>query len=132
MDTTQLLNQYTTAAGVSGAITGKYGAGCAFANVLGNIWTNYFGIKKSILGCSTAATSAAAVSAGCSAGTNVQIRIKNAKTQITDTTSTTSVYYSIDQFRGIVNTVNTNLATIQSLTDPTYGMLAGLNCKLFG
>jgi hypothetical protein len=59
-------------------------------------------------------------------------RIANVKSQINDTTIPASVFASIDSFRGQLNTVSSSLSGISTLTDPTYGMLAGLNCKLFG
>ena len=58
-------------------------------------------------------------------------RIQQAQAQI-NTTTAGSVFASIDQFRGVLNTVSTGMTSISSLTDPTYGMLAGLNCKIFG
>ncbi len=44
----------------------------------------------------------------------------------------TSVFSSIDAFKLQLNYISGNMSSISSLTDPTYGMLAGLNCKLFG
>lgn len=123
MDMTQLLTYYANAAATTSAINTKYTSGCQFGTLMGNLWTNYFNQKYTVLGYPSALTSLA--------GT-VQDRIKTTQTQITDTSSASSVFSSINSFRALVDTVNTNLASIQSLTDPKYGMLAGLNCKLFG
>lgn len=59
-------------------------------------------------------------------------RIQQTQPKINDTTVAGSVFASVDSFRGVLNTVSTGLSSVQNLTDPTYGMLAGLNCQLFG
>jgi small basic protein len=61
----------------------------------------------------------------------VMYRMQQAQAMI-NTTTAGSVFASIDSFRGVLNTVNSGLSSISTLTDPTYGMLAGLNCQLFG
>jgi hypothetical protein len=123
MDTTQLLTQEASAAAVISAVKTKYGTNCAFATILGNTWTNYFTKKYTTLGFPTVKTQVAG---------SVMYRIQQAQTQINDTTVAASVFSSIDSFRGTLNTVSAGLTNVQNLTDPTYGMLAGLNCKLFG
>lgn len=123
MDTTQLLSQITSSTNVASAIQGKYGSSCAFGNILSNAWTNYFNKKYTALGYPTAMTQVS--------GT-VMYRIQQSLTQINNTGNTASVFSAINSFKGVLNSVNTSLNSIQSLTDPTYGLLAGLNCKLFG
>ena len=122
MDTTQLLTQHANAAAVVTAVKSKYGASCAFATILGNTWTNYFTKKYTSLGFPAVKTQVSG---------SVMYRIQQAQAQI-NTTTAGSVFASIDQFRGVLNTVSTGMTSISSLTDPTYGMLAGLNCKIFG
>jgi hypothetical protein len=125
MDTTQLLTQYANAAAVSTAINNHYGGGgCAFGGILSNAWTNYFNIKYNALGYPSAITP--------SPSTSVQFRIAAVKPKIIDTTSATSIFSSIDSFRSNLTATSASMTAINNLTDPTYGMLAGLNCKLFG
>lgn len=122
MDTTQLLTQQATSAAVIAAVKSKYGTNCAFASILGNTWTNYFSKKYSALGYPTVKTQVSG---------SVMYRIQQAQGQI-NTTNAGSVFTNIDSFRGSLNSINNNLNSISNLTDPTYGMLAGLNCNLFG
>jgi hypothetical protein len=124
MDATQLLSEQTLVTGVVSGIKSRYSATCAFANILGNAWNNYYSPKFTALGYPQV------VATGSQQG--VMLRVRNLLPTINDTTVATSAFKSIDDFKSRVNTISTNLATISSLTDPTYGMLAGLNCKLFG
>ena len=123
MDTTQLLTHQSSAANLITALNNRYTSGCAFNTLLGNAWTNYFTIKYTNLGFPTAKTQVVG---------SVMYRVQQLAPTINDTTNNASVFKSIDNFRTLLDTVNTNLASVNSLTDPTYGMLAGLNCKLFG
>lgn len=123
MDTTQLLTLQSTALAVQNAIKTKYGASCSFASILSNSWVNYFSKKYTTLGFPTVKVQTAG---------SVMYRIQQTVPQINDTTINGSVFSSINTFRGVLNTVNTGLSGIKNLTDPTYGMLVGLNCKLFG
>lgn len=123
MDTTQLLTYPASSAALVTTLNNRYTAACAFNTLLGNAWTNYFHIKYVNLGFPKAKTQVV--------GT-VMYRLQQLAPTINDTTQNNSVYASIDNFRAVLNTVNTNLASVNSLTDPTYGMMAGLNCKLFG
>jgi hypothetical protein len=90
---------------------------------LNNTWANYFSQKYSTLGFPTIKTQVAG---------SVMYRMEQTQDQINNTGVNTSVFSNIDSFRSVLNTVNAGLSTIQNLTDPTYGMLAGLNCRLFG
>jgi hypothetical protein len=123
MDTTQLLTLQASAAATNTAIRNKYGVSCAFATVLGNAWTNYFNKKYTVLGFPTVKTQAS--------GT-VMFRLQQSFPQINDTSNAASVFSSINSFKAVLNTANGNMTNIKNLTDPTYGMLAGLNCQLFG
>ena len=123
MDTTQLLTQEANAAAVTAAVKVKYGTNCAFAGILANAWTNYFNNKYTILGYPTVKTQTAG---------SVMYRLQQALPLINDTSNAGSVFKAIDSFRGVLNTANSSLSSIQTLTDPTYGVLAGLNCQIFG
>ncbi len=123
MDTTQILTRHSNAAAVVSAVKGKYGANCAFATLLGNAWTNYFSKKYATLGFPTAVTQVA--------GT-VMHRVKQAQDIVNVSANSASVFASIDAFKASLNTISANMNSISTLTDPNYGMLAGLNCKLFG
>lgn len=59
-------------------------------------------------------------------------RIKIATDFITNTANTGSVFTALNQFNSQLTSVKSALSGIQTLTDPKYGMLSGLNCKLFG
>lgn len=123
MDSTQLLTYASSGANLVTKLDSRYTASCAFNALLGNVWDNYYTIKYTNLGFPTAKVQVA--------GT-VMYRVQQLIPTINDTTVATSVFKSINDFRSVLDTVNTNLAAVNSLTDPTYGMLAGLNCKLFG
>ena len=67
-----------------------------------------------------------------SGSADLTARIKQATTQINDTTVAASVFSSINNFETELTSVKSSFTTVQTLTDPKYGMMAGLNCKLFG
>ena len=123
MDTTKILTREATAAAVIAAVKGKYGTSCAFATILGNTWTNYFNKKYTTLGYPTVVTQLT---------TTVMYRMKQAQDLINITSNSASVFASIDSFKASLTTISNNMNSINTLTDPNYGMLAGLNCKLFG
>jgi hypothetical protein len=88
----------------------KYGAGCpaAWTTLFGNVWDNYYQTKTQLM--VPIATRWATVATGV--------------TQIgTDFTS--------------VNTTMTNVmltlnSTFDSITNPSFGLIAGLNCRIIG
>lgn len=123
MDSTQLLTYASSGANLVSKLDSRYTASCAFNALLGNVWTNYYSIKYTNLGFPTAKVQVVG---------SVMYRVQQLIPTINDTTSASSVFKSINNFRSVLDTINTNLAAVNSLTDPTYGMLAGLNCKLFG
>jgi hypothetical protein len=125
MDTTQILTQYTAAGQVTSDIQAKYGPTCAFRTHLANAWTNYFSQKYSKIGYPASLSIP-------SPGTSLRSRIVTATPKIINTADATSIFSAITSFGTQVNNAKTSLSTIQNLTDPNYGMLAGLNCKLFG
>jgi len=114
MDTFSILGYYTgLSTSPAGDLTSRYS--CAgFSTDLENIWANYYNVMQPIFSA-------------------VHTRAVAAQTQITDNATVTGVYKNIYNINSMFGTIKTNLnAAVQTLTDPTYGMLAGLNCKLFG
>lgn len=97
---------------------------CAFNLVLDNIWTNYYSVRYTKIGVPMALA--------VSGSADLTARIKQATTQINDTTVAASVFSSINNFETELTSVKSSFTTVQTLTDPKYGMMAGLNCKLFG
>ncbi len=86
---------------------------------MGNIWDNYYNKKKTIIG---------TVNAGGVGVTGIIGRVATAQTSLTATVSLITT-----NLTSLFNTVKTNLNTaVDSVTNPTTGMIAGLNCKLFG
>lgn len=59
-------------------------------------------------------------------------RIVIATNSITNTANAASVFTALNNFNADLTSIKTTLNGIQTLTDPKYGMLSGLNCKLFG
>lgn len=118
MDTTQLLAQTASAAALKTALDGRYTSTCAFNPYLQNTWTNYFNKKFAVLGFPTVYIQ--------TSGT-VMYRLSQSTSSISG-----SAFTNIDNFKTHLNTAKTGLSGIGDLTDPTYGMLAGLNCKIFG
>lgn len=113
MDTTSILNTatYNTRANVLNALNNRYSnAGCStFNNELANAWNNYYLPKSN--GLASVATRAA--------------------------TATTSTNQFISKLTGTLNVTLTNAvnalsSTTDSVTDPKYGLVAGLNCRLIG
>jgi len=63
----------------------------------------------------------------------VLARTLYAQTQITNNGSGSGgVFESLNTMSQLFTNITTSLNSIQTLTDPTYGLLAGLNCKVFG
>jgi hypothetical protein len=91
---------------------------------MANLWTNYYDVKSNILGPADTSTSV----------TGVLGRTLAVQAKITDNSSIpgTGVYYNLYQIQGVFSSITTSLNAISTLTDPTYGLLAGLNCTVFG
>ncbi len=62
---------------------------------------------------------------------NVRGRMLTAAAQIRATTSG-GVFEALNLMDTLFTNIKNSLANITTLTDPTYGLLAGLNCKIFG
>lgn len=88
--------------------------------MLENVWTNYYVYKNGKYGPTDTG----------SAGT-VLGRAELVNTAILST-STGGVFYSLDLMGTLFSGIVTAMTAIQPLVDPKYGLLAGLNCKLFG
>jgi tetrahydromethanopterin S-methyltransferase subunit B len=124
MDTTLLMTLYNTAGNLGTALSTRYPTGTctAFINDMENVWTNYYSIKNTAL----APTDADPPNTGLLG------RALHVKNQIFDNATSAGVFYSLYQIQTVFSNIVTNLNAINSLTDPNYGLLAGLNCKVFG
>lgn len=111
MDTALVLNSYTAKATLLSNLNTRYpAAGCStFNNDLANTWFNYYYNKSQ----SYAPVIARANTANGYVNTYV--------TSLTGTLNTT-LQNAITALNGVAATV----------TDPTYGLMAGLNCRLIG
>jgi hypothetical protein len=113
MDTTNILNTatYATKASVLTALGNRYTAGgCStFNNEMANTWQNYYLIKSNAFSPIVSRTSTATTS------------VNQFSANITGTLNTT-----------LTNAVNTLAAAASNVTDPKYGLVAGLNCRLIG
>jgi hypothetical protein len=95
---------------VAGTVLGRYNnvPGCAtFATDLANVWNDYYKIK-----------------------TLAFTPIKNALTTIE--TDATLLGLSLNGLQSSFVSANNTFSSISSLVDPSYGMIQGLNCKIFG
>jgi hypothetical protein len=109
MDTTSTLNGYSSKATLLSDLGTRYPGCSTFNSDLSNTWNNYYSIKKSAY--------APVNSRASTANTNVN-------TFTTDLTGTLNTTFSNAQ---------SSLSSVSStVTDPQYGLIAGLNCKLIG
>lgn len=113
MDTFSLFDTTnTTSAQVQTALTGRYtniGDCGTFGTDMGNTWENYYVVKETAL--------TAVLTRYGTADTSVDAVITDLGTNIPNT------------FTSVTNQLNTIAPTI---TDPTYGLIVGLNCLLIG
>lgn len=123
MDTTLITNSYATQAAFTNDLNTRYSNSCpSFVTDMGNVWTHYYSIKNTALGPTNTK----------STGSGVQYRTLYAQSLIADNTSAAGVYYGLYKIQGVFTSITNNLNSISTLTDPTYGLLAGLNCQVFG
>lgn len=118
LDIAEIFSANSTASDVTSAVTARYTAasGCStFAADLGNLWQNYFLVKQQVIGNS----------------------INTVVNSVFDRAN--SLTASINAFKSSLTTlstaqssVNSSLSSLDNLLDPQYGMLGGLNCKVFG
>lgn len=109
MDTTSTLSSYSSHATLLSNLGTRYSGCTTFNNDLANTWTNYYYIKSQ-------------------AYAPVSSRASTASTNVNTFTS---------DLTGTINTTFTNAqsslsAASSTVSDPTYGLVAGLNCKLIG
>ena len=120
MDSTSLQTIITTG-NIGTQLNSRYGSSCTFNTPLFNIWTNYYNPKRTSLG----------GPAGATAAGTVLKRATDAKTAI-ESTSSGGVFAALNTMESVFNTFNTSLSAINNLIDPKTGLVAGLNCLLFG
>jgi hypothetical protein len=119
MDSSEVLFRYlNTATSLPTDLSLRYGSICSFNTKLNNVWTKYYKIKLTALGPTVG---------GSSRTTGVYPRTVTVKNNI-NTLNTTVIPTLPNTFTSI----NNNLAGISSLTDASYGLVAGLNCSLIG
>jgi hypothetical protein len=109
MDTTSVFSSYSTKSSVLNTLNTRYPSCTTFNGDLSNVWDNYYFVKSQTLSPVISRTSTASTS------------ITAFTTALTGTISTT-----------FTNALNALTAVAASVTDPTYGLVAGLNCKVFG
>lgn len=118
MDTTSI----NTITGVTiSSLSTRYTTCNTFNTKLTNVWYNYYDRRRTILG----------GPASVATDNTVMGRMLSAKAQII-ATSGGGVFEALNEMSTLFSNINTNLASIVALTDPNYGLLAGLNCKIFG
>lgn len=120
MDSTALETIITTA-NINTHLQSRYGATCSFNTPLTNIWTNYYNPKRVSLGGPNGATTPGTV---LKRATDVQASILS--------TSAGGVFAAMNTIDGLFTSINSSMATINPLVDPKTGLVAGLNCLLFG
>ena len=116
MDTTKVLSAFTSQSNVQAAAVTKYGGNslCVFAKSLGNVWANYYSIKKTHYNA-------------------LNTRVLTAANKIEKTTTgTNQTKTALTDFKTQLTNLDTAMAAMNSITDPQYGVLAGMNCKIFG
>ena len=84
------------------------------------MWTNYYTVKNTKLGPADAAGTG-----------SVLARSEQALTD-TNGTGASTVFTNVDNMNTYIDTVEANLVAIANITDPQYGLMVGLNCKVFG
>jgi hypothetical protein len=109
MDTFQIFESYASQANVVSALNSRYSGCTSLNNGLSNLWANYYNIKTASLN-------------------GVKSRITTAQGSVTTLTG-----YIAVNLTSLFNTVKSNLlGTLSTVTDPKYGLIAGLNCRVFG
>jgi len=114
LDVADIFSGAANGAAVTTDINGRYGnnAGCAtFANDMGNLWTNFYNLRQQAIGSSFQ-----------NAGIYSSVNSLNVATFQGD----------LATLDGALAGVNTTINSLNSLLDTQYGMLGGLNCRLFG
>lgn len=96
----------------------RYGSICSLNAKLNNVWNKYYKVKLTALGPTVA---------GNSRLTGVYPRTKTVESDISSLNSVVT-----PGLTNTIATINSNLASISSLTDPTYGIFGSVNCKVIG
>lgn len=89
-----------------------------FNTELGNVWTNFYAVKYAMIGYdpTTTPTHQVVYFRALTAQTSINIFIADLTTNVP----------------ALFTTVQNALATISAIIDPQYGLVAGLNCRVFG
>jgi hypothetical protein len=91
-------------------------AGCTtFASDLGNLWQNYYLVKQQRI------------------GNSINTVINSVYDRANSLTASINTFKSsLTTLSTAQSSVNSSLGSLNNLLDPQYGMLGGLNCKVFG
>lgn len=114
LDVASIFASSANGAAVTTSINGRYGnnAGCAtFASNMGNIWTNFYNPKQQAIG-----------SSFLNAGVYSSVNSLNIAT----------FQGNLATLDGALTGVSPTINSLNTLLDTKYGMLGGLNCRLFG
>jgi len=122
MDSTMLQTIINNNSTLSGLLNTRYGSSCTFNTKLSNIWNNYYLVKNPLLGPADTGSTATVLGRTLTAQANII------------STGSGGVFLALNNMTSIFTTINNTLTSsgISTLTDPNYGLLAGLNCLLFG
>lgn len=119
MDSSEILFRYLNPSySLPTDLSLRYGSICSFNTKLNNVWTKYYRIKLTAIGPTVGSTSRP---------TGVYPRSKTVEADVNSLNSTVSPALTTT-----ISTINSNLASISSLTDPTYGIFGSVNCKVIG
>lgn len=120
MDSSLIFNAWYTSLATSqwkAKLDARYGAPCAgstWTTYFGNVWDNYYRIKTSEMN-----------------------NIYNRWLTVSDSTNPASDISQVTSDFATINSTMTNVlgnltAAVDSIIDPNYGLIAGLNCKIIG
>lgn len=119
MDSSQVLFRYLNVVNnLPTDLASRYGSACTLNAKLNNVWTNYYKVKLTAIGPTVG---------GTSSSSGVYPRTKTVETDVNNLNSTVT-----PALPNLFTTINTNMASISSLTNPTYGIFGGLNCSVIG
>lgn len=119
MDSSELLFRYLNPAhSLPTDLSLRYGSICSFNTKLNNVWTKYYKIKLTAIGPTVGSTTRPS---------GVYPRAKTVETDIKNLNTTVN-----PALTNTISTINNNLQSISSLTDPIYGIFGSVNCKVMG
>lgn len=122
MSSAALVLVQPSATSLKSALDTRYSAACTLNAKLENVWTNYYLLKNSKYGPTDTGSTGTVLGRAELANTAI----------LANTTSSGGVFESINIMGTLFTDIINAMTLIQPLVDPKYGLLAGLNCKIFG